>query len=117
VYRRRVSDPCFAHALLTDLPPTPVVAVAEEDAAPKIGPFVARFPAFFDHIAPLLDASPGLFFGGAEPNYGASSTSATAPSPHARSHTKLARIGKGAPAFTTPPRHARSCTCRRASTD
>ena len=42
----------------------------EEEAAPKIGPLVAGFPAFFEHLAPLLAEAPGPFFGGAEPNYG-----------------------------------------------
>mmetsp|Transcript_7804 Transcript_7804/g.19348 ORF Transcript_7804/g.19348 Transcript_7804/m.19348 type:complete len:242 (+) Transcript_7804:55-780(+) len=41
-----------------------------EDAAPKIPPHVAGFPAFFEYLAPLLDEEPGPFFGGAEPSYG-----------------------------------------------
>ena len=40
----------------------------EEDAAPKIAPHLAQFPAFFAHCTPLLGEGP--FFGGAEPNYG-----------------------------------------------
>lgn len=40
----------------------------EEDAAPKIAPLVAGFPAFFAHVTPCLGEGP--FFGGSEPNYG-----------------------------------------------
>jgi len=43
---------------------------AEEDCADRIGPFIEGFPAFYEHVAPLLADAPGPFFGGAEPNYG-----------------------------------------------
>jgi glutathione S-transferase len=45
--------------------------IPEEACADKIGPLIARFPAFFEHVAPLLAEAPaGPFFGGAEPNFG-----------------------------------------------
>ena len=42
----------------------------EEACEAEIGPFVARSPAFFEHISPLLAEAPGPFFGGDAPCYG-----------------------------------------------